>query len=118
MTPPKTLYRVEWTVARRYDRPDDRVTRARIFTSAHAAAQQVRAVSIWVPSHAQLLGVWRTCGADEYDNVAWTEIDPDTGLPALLPHVAARYDVMEASIHDETIPRHAVLMIAVDDDDE
>jgi hypothetical protein len=89
MTLPRQFYRVEWEMARHYRAPHDRVRRSRNFVFATMAAAQVRAISLWVPSHAELVGVYRTT-----EIVRWEQLDPETGLPPLLPHDEDRYSTL------------------------
>lgn len=117
MTDPKQLHRVEWEIARLHDTPHDRRERSRIFTSAHTAAQQVRAVMVWVPSHAELHGVWRTCGYEDGE-LRWEQVDPETGLPALLPHVEARYAALERVAKGGALPADVVEALTSIDDNE
>jgi hypothetical protein len=97
---PRHFYRVEWEIARRFTTPYDRVSRSRNFTAPERAAEQVRALSMWVPSHAELLGVWRTAGTHRNGDLKWEVIDPET-LPPLPPHVEDRYSVIADAIPQE-----------------
>src|SRR5258708_2605398 len=108
MAPPRCFIRVEWKVARRHDLPEDRSSESRNFTRAEYAARQIRAVLSWVPSHAEIVGVWTTCGYSG-DGVEWTPIEqkrPVDGGPSeldrfveenLAPHWRARYELLDGS---------------------
>lgn len=95
---PRQFHRVEWEMARLFSTPYDRVHRTRNFTTAEAAAAQVRAIRLWEPSHAELAGVFRTVGTHGNGDLKWEVVDPETGLPPLLPHDEARYRALAPSI--------------------
>lgn len=73
VTPPGRLWHVEWTAARRFDRPDDRRDRSRTVAVEAVAAAQIRSVQLW-PDHCELLGVWVTVGS-EAGRIVWQPVE-------------------------------------------
>lgn len=76
LTRPGQLYRVEWSIARSHDRPNDRRNRVRYFGSEADAARQVESIRKWEQTHGELLAVVKT-------TARWFTVDPDD-----LPEVA------------------------------
>lgn len=103
MTPPRQLVRVEWAISRDFERPEDRVEKAANFASLSSAARQIRSVLSWVPSHAELLAVYRTGASrrnrytlhDGDRGIGWDRIDPAEILRFLPAHEEARYRALE-----------------------
>lgn len=91
MSRPGRLWRVEWSAARTFTTPNDRADHSRLYSTATAAARQVRAVQMW-PTHMALLGVAVTVGWE--DGLRWEPLDP-SDLPRLPDHVEQRFRALE-----------------------
>lgn len=87
MTPPKSLWRVEWDAARHPDRPNDRTHQSRNYTSEEHAGAQVATIRLWEPRFMTLTGVWRCHGGS--GELDWQPVDPDA--LKVDPAAAARF---------------------------
>lgn len=93
MAPPREFVHVEWKAARRFDLPNDRKYVERNFTDTALAASQVAHLLTWVPTHVELVGIWR-CSSHDGARLGWTEITVAELLDHLRPGDRARVDTL------------------------